>query len=102
MEFIYRCKSEHISLIDVIYFQFHQEGTTLNFNWLLSALLSGLIGYITNDIAIRMLFHPRKPVYIRKFRLPFTPGLIPKQKRRIAKSVGDMISSHLLDSKTKH
>ena len=100
MEFIYRCKSEHISLIDVICFQFHQEETTLNFNWLLSALLGGLIGYITNDIAIRMLFHPRKPVYIRKFRLPFTPGLIPKQKRRIAKSVGDMISSHLLDSKT--
>ena len=63
-------------------------------------LLGGVIGYITNDIAIKMLFHPRKPIYIGKFKLPFTPGLIPKEKERVAKSLGKTISNQLLDAET--
>lgn len=63
-------------------------------------VVGGIIGYITNDIAIRMLFHPRKTVYIGRFRIPFTPGLIPKEKTRVAKSIGKMISTQLLDSET--
>lgn len=61
-------------------------------------LISALIGYITNDIAIKMLFHPRKAYYIGKWRIPFTPGLIPKEKDRVAKSIGQVISTQLLNS----
>lgn len=61
-------------------------------------LISALIGYITNDIAIKMLFHPRKAYYIGKWRVPFTPGLIPKEKDRVAKSIGQVISTQLLNS----
>ena len=67
---------------------------------LLPPLLGGIIGYITNDIAIKMLFHPRKPIYIGKWRLPLTPGLIPKEKHRVAQSIGKVISEQLLDSDT--
>ena len=63
-------------------------------------ILGGVIGYITNDIAIKMLFRPRKAIYIGKFHIPFTPGLIPKQKDSIARSIGSVISTQLLNRDT--
>ena len=35
-------------------------------------IIGAIIGGITNVIAIRMLFHPFKPYYIFKMRIPFT------------------------------
>lgn len=67
---------------------------------LIPPVIGGIIGYITNDIAIKMLFHPRKAIYIGKRKLPFTPGLIPKEKDRVAKSIGNVISTKLLNSET--
>ena len=67
---------------------------------ILAPLLGGVIGYITNDLAIKMLFRPRKAVYIGKFHVPFTPGLIPSQQGRIAQSIGDVVSSQLLNEET--
>ena len=69
-------------------------------HWIFSPILGGIIGYITNDIAIKMLFHPYEPLYIKNWHVPFTPGLIHKQKDRIARSIGAMVNEHLLDSKT--
>ena len=66
----------------------------------LAPVVGGIIGYITNDLAIRMLFRPRKAVYIGKFHVPFTPGLIPSQKSRIAQSIGSVISKQLLNEET--
>lgn len=66
----------------------------------LAPLVGGIIGYITNDLAIKMLFHPRKAIYIGKWHVPFTPGLIPQQKERIAISIGKVISSQLLNEET--
>lgn len=60
-------------------------------------LIGAVIGYITNDIAIRMLFRPRTAKYIFGWKLPFTPGLIPKEKSRIAASIGDAISKNLMN-----
>lgn len=68
--------------------------------WIIAPVVGGVIGYITNDLAIRMLFHPRNPVFIGKHQLPFTPGLIPKQKGRIAESIGKVISEQLLNEET--
>jgi len=67
---------------------------------ILAPVVGGIIGYITNDLAIKMLFHPYKPIYIGKHRLPFTPGLIPSQKERIAKSLGQVIAGQLLNTET--
>lgn len=67
---------------------------------IIAPVLGGIIGYITNDLAIKMLFRPRKSIYIGKFHIPFTPGLIPQQKKRIAKSVATVVSSQLLNSDT--
>ena len=68
--------------------------------YFIAPLLGAVIGYITNELAIRMLFHPYRPIYIGKWRVPFTPGLIPAQKDRIAKSLGGVISRELLNAET--
>jgi len=59
-------------------------------------ILGGIIGYFTNDIAIKMLFRPYQAVYVGKFRLPFTPGLIPHNQERLAQRVSDTIMGSLL------
>jgi uncharacterized membrane protein YheB (UPF0754 family) len=56
----------------------------------------GIIGYFTNDIAIKMLFRPYRAIYIGRRRLPFTPGLIPRNQERLAKNVSDTIMGSLL------
>lgn len=59
--------------------------------------LGAVIGYITNDIAIRMLFRPRNAKYIFGKRVPFTPGIIPKEKNRIAGAIGKSVSENLMN-----
>ncbi|HHW30576.1 MAG TPA: DUF445 family protein [Clostridiaceae bacterium] len=63
-------------------------------------IVGAVIGYITNWLAIKMLFRPHKEVRIFGIRLPFTPGLIPKEKDRIAKSIGDAVGTYLLSPET--
>ncbi len=60
-------------------------------------LIGAVIGYITNDIAIRMLFRPRTAKHLLGVKIPFTPGLIPKEKSRIASSIGNAISKNLMN-----
>ena len=52
-------------------------------------LIGAAIGYFTNNIAVKMLFYPRREVRLWGHKLPFTPGAIPKGKERLAKAVGD-------------
>jgi uncharacterized membrane protein YheB (UPF0754 family) len=66
--------------------------------WLYLAppVVGGVIGYFTNDIAIKMLFRPYRAIYIRGRKLPFTPGLIPSNQERLAKRISDTIMGSLL------
>lgn len=69
----------------------------MNFwNIILPILVGAVIGYITNNIAIKMLFHPKKEIYIGKWKVPFTPGVIPKNRKRIANAIGTAVSEQLL------
>ncbi|HAT4255947.1 TPA: DUF445 family protein [Clostridium perfringens] len=65
--------------------------------YIIGALIGAVIGYITNWLAIKMLFRPREAKYIFDMKLPFTPGLIPKEKSRIANKVGETVGTHLLN-----
>lgn len=56
-------------------------------------LVGAFIGWLTNGIAIKMLFRPLAPKYIGRWRIPFTPGIIPKERDRIARSVGAVAES---------
>lgn len=72
----------------------------MNPQWIVAPLVGCIIGYITNWLAIKMLFRPFEAKYIGRWHIPFTPGLIPKEKERLAKSVGNVISGSLLDAGT--
>jgi len=59
-------------------------------------IAGAIIGFVTNVIAIRMLFRPLKEVRIFGVRLPFTPGILPRQRKKLALSIGSMVERELL------
>jgi uncharacterized membrane protein YheB (UPF0754 family) len=59
-------------------------------------IVGAIIGYFTNDIAIKMLFRPYRTLYIGGRRVPFTPGLIPRNQERLANRVSATIMGSLL------
>ncbi|MGG3990113.1 DUF445 domain-containing protein [Bacillus smithii] len=63
---------------------------------LFMVIIGAVIGGITNAIAILMLFRPHRSLYIGKWHIPFTPGLIPKRRKEIAFQLGKMVSDHLV------
>jgi len=69
----------------------------IEIQYIAGPLVGAVIGYITNDIAIRMLFRPHKPKYIFGIHVPFTPGIIPKEKGRIAEAIGKSVSENLMN-----
>lgn len=68
----------------------------MDYNIIIKPLIGAGIGYVTNWIAVKMMFRPLKPIKLGKFTLPFTPGIIPKNKPRLAESIGTTISKDLL------
>jgi uncharacterized membrane protein YheB (UPF0754 family) len=64
--------------------------------WIIPPLAGALIGYITNAIAIIMLFRPLKEIRILGMRLPFTPGILPRERHKLADSIGRMVERELL------
>ncbi|WP_041088683.1 DUF445 domain-containing protein [Jeotgalibacillus soli] len=59
-------------------------------------IVGAVIGGFTNSLAIKMLFRPYNAVYIGKWRLPFTPGLIPKRREELARQLGLTVVNYLL------
>jgi len=64
--------------------------------WLLPPFIGAFIGYATNLVAIKMLFRPLKEVKLFGIKLPFTPGILPKERGKLADNIGDMIERELL------
>ncbi len=62
---------------------------------LILAAIGGVIGWMTNVIAIKLLFRPINPI-----KLPFLPiviqGLIPKRKEDISRSIGEIVDEELI------
>lgn len=60
------------------------------------AIVGAAIGGFTNYLAIKMLFRPYKAIYLKNWRLPFTPGLIPKRRGELARQLGVTVTNYLL------
>ena len=56
-------------------------------------LIGALIGWLTNYIAIKMLFHPRNEVRI--FFIP-VQGVFPKRQKDLARKLGHIVSEELV------
>ena len=66
---------------------------TLLLQFILIPLISAFIGWFTNWVAIKMLFHPREPKKILGLTLQ---GIFPKRQRVFAEKLGKMISAEFL------
>ncbi len=60
---------------------------------IISILLSTFTGWVTTWIAIKMLFHPRKPFKILGITIQ---GIFPKNQRLIAEKLGQVVGKELL------
>ncbi len=58
-------------------------------SWIMLPTVGGAIGWATNWVAIKMLFHPRKPMW-------GLHGLLPRRQNELAASVGDVVGKELV------
>lgn len=68
----------------------------MNYWLLLIPVISAFIGWFTNWIAIKMLFHPREP---KKFLGLTIQGIFPKRQQQFAEKLGKLVSEELLSFK---
>jgi hypothetical protein len=66
------------------------------FLFLVPPAVGALIGLFTNWLAIKMLFRPLEARYLLGLRIPFTPGILPRERERIAESLADTVANDLL------
>ena len=65
--------------------------------WLISIpFISAFIGWFTNWIAIKMLFHPKEPT---KILFMTFQGVFPKRQKQFAEKLGKMVSTELISFK---
>lgn len=62
----------------------------------LLVLIGALIGWITNFIAIKMLFRPYKEVNLIFFKIQ---GLLPKRRNEIGNSIAEVVNNELVSIK---
>ena len=66
------------------------------FIWVVPPVIGAFIGYVTNAIAIKMLFRPLKEIRLLGVKLPFTPGILPRERGKLADSIGRMVEQELI------
>lgn len=57
-------------------------------------------GYAAAWLAVKMLFRPRRPIYLGKWRVPLTPGMLPKERDHFIEALSSVIAERLLDVET--
>lgn len=62
---------------------------------LILAIIGGLIGYITNVIAIKLIFRPINPIKIPILNIEII-GMIPKRKTEIATSIAKVVEEQFI------
>jgi uncharacterized membrane protein YheB (UPF0754 family) len=65
----------------------------MNYWLILIPLISAFIGWVTNWVAIKMLFHPREPKKILGITFH---GIFPKRQQQFAEKLGKLVSDEFL------
>jgi len=73
-----------------------EEGAIIKQTVILFPLIGAVIGWVTNYLAVRMLFRPRKPIKILFFSIQ---GLLPKRRREVAENIARTVEQELLSAK---
>lgn len=75
---------------------------TLPWEFVIFPVVGALIGALTNQIAIKMLFRPYGEWRLLGLRVPFTPGVIPAQRHVIAENIASTFENQLLSGAEIH
>ncbi len=59
-------------------------------------VMGALIGYGTNWLAIKMVFRPYEEKRIFGLKVPFTPGVMAKERYNFSKKLGDTLSDNVI------
>ena len=62
---------------------------------IVSVGVGAVIGYVTNYIAIKLLFRPYKPIKFFNVTI-FPQGVIPREKEALAQKVGNLVKEYIL------
>lgn len=62
-------------------------------------IIAAVIGWFTNYIAVKMLFHPQKPTTIFGITMQ---GVLPKRQKELATKIGKLVSEELFSSSDLH
>lgn len=61
--------------------------------WIVVPLLGGVIGYVTNRLAVKMIFRPIQPINVLGIRVQ---GVIGRRQAELARSIGRVVGDHLV------
>ncbi len=64
-------------------------------NFILPPVIGAIIGWVTNYVAIKLLFRPHTPIEVFGYSIQ---GIIPKRRKEIARSLAHAIEKELLSS----
>lgn len=56
-------------------------------------IVGATIGYVTNWLAVKMLFWPREEKVVFGMKIPFTPGLFVRRRQDFSESIGALVES---------
>ncbi len=59
-------------------------------------IMGAIIGYGTNWLAIKMIFRPYEEKHIFGVRVPFTPGVMAKERYNFSKKLGNTLSDNVI------
>lgn len=62
-------------------------------SYILIPIVGALIGWVTNYLAVKMIFHPRRPLRFLGLRIQ---GLVPRRQSDLAAKIGQTVESRLL------
>ena len=71
----------------------------INWKYVLIPLISGFIGWLTNWVAVKMLFHPKKPIKLLFFQIQ---GIFHRRQKDIALKLGQTIEKKLFSHSDIH
>jgi uncharacterized membrane protein YheB (UPF0754 family) len=69
---------------------------SLSISFFVGPAVGAVIGYFTNYLAVKMLFRPYTEKRIGRLRLPFTPGVIPRRRKDLARALGEAVGKRLV------
>lgn len=70
--------------------------SAMTLNYILMPIVAALIGWITNYLAVKMIFRPHRPVRILGLTLQ---GLVPRRQKELARSIGETVERDLISGK---